>query len=56
LIFNEFNKFIFRVQVDNFSYLIGRDRKICYQFADVDIRSRCDPDELIVELRRMTQK
>lgn len=38
------------------TYLIGRDRTICYQFADVDIRSRCDPEDLIAELRRIPLK
>ncbi len=34
-------------------YVIARDKTVAYQFTDVDIRSRCCPDELIEELRHL---
>ena len=35
------------------TYLISQDRTVAYQFADVDIRSRCCPDDLLEELKRL---
>ena len=32
-------------------YIIAMDRTVAYQFADVDFRSRCNPEELIEELQ-----
>ena len=38
------------------TYLVAQDRKVVYQFADVDFRSRCCPDALLEELKQMSQK
>lgn len=35
------------------TYIIAMNRTVVYQFADVDIRTRCCPDELLEELRQL---
>ena len=35
------------------TYIIAQDRTVVYQFADVDVRTRCCPDDLIEELRQL---
>ncbi len=35
------------------TYLIAQDRTVAFQFTDADFRSRCCPDDLIVELKRL---
>tara|TARA_R110002073_G_scaffold47089_4_gene128028 strand:- start:764 stop:1429 length:666 start_codon:yes stop_codon:yes gene_type:complete len=35
------------------TYIVAQDRTVCFQFSDVDFRSRCCPEELIEELVRL---
>jgi len=35
------------------TYIVAQDKTVCFQFSDVDFRSRCCPQELIEELTRL---
>ncbi|MFT4798332.1 MAG: peroxiredoxin [Candidatus Azotimanducaceae bacterium] len=35
------------------TYIVAQDKTVSFQFADVDFRSRCCPEELIEELNRL---
>ena len=37
------------------TYIISQDKTVAFQFADVDFRSRCCPEELIEELDRLAR-
>lgn len=38
------------------TYIVAQDKTVCFQFSDVDFRSRCCPEELIEELTRLQTK
>ncbi len=38
------------------TYVIAQDKTVAFQFADVDFRTRCCPDELVDELKRLAQR
>ena len=38
------------------TYIVAQDKTVSFQFADVDFRSRCCPEELIEELNRLKSR
>lgn len=38
------------------TYVIAQDKTVAFQFADVDFRARCCPDELVDELKRLSER
>lgn len=37
------------------TYVVAQNKTVSFQFADVDFRTRCCPEELVEELNRLTQ-